>query len=65
MSILALLVLKIEKFWQFWDIFSPFWLPRPKILGNELLKVEENVINELLGLENVGLDTKILALFVV
>ena len=49
MSILALLVLKIQPFCHFW---SPFWTHRPKILCNELLELAENTINELLGYMN-------------
>ena len=53
-------------FWHFCPFLSPFWPHRPQILGNELLEVPENGINELLRLENGGIETKmsILALLV-
>ena len=52
--ILALFGLeKIDDFAHFGVFLSPFWPPRPKILGKKLLDVAENTITEFLGMENV------------
>ena len=49
---------KYSHFANFGPFLSSFWPPRPKILGNEILELAENTINQFLGLENVGIGTK-------